>query len=144
MRVSGKHQQGVGGIPESCPDTWNGTFESSPWGRTPVTAPAAGGDFRSTSSLDWWSGFASCLVLEGKWLWLKMKELGPTAGFPLWFHLPRGHCGKHFFEPQPHEKPPPPGSRPGGIPISRPKVGLKNRSAGRPSFRHPPAFPPET
>ena len=23
------------------------------------------------------------------WLWVKIKELGQTAGFSLWFHLPR-------------------------------------------------------
>ena len=30
------------------------------------------------------------------WVWLKMNELGQTAGFCLWYH---------FFEPQPYECP---------------------------------------
>ena len=26
--------------------------------------------------------------VENNWVWLKIKELGQTAGFSLWFHLP--------------------------------------------------------
>ena len=44
---------------------------------------------------------------EDIWVWLKSKELGQTAGFSLWFHLPRCilvlshshlHCNLFFFE----------------------------------------------
>ena len=31
------------------------------------------------------------------WVWLETKELGSTAGFSLWFQLPRCHVGLHFL-----------------------------------------------
>ena len=37
----------------------------------------------------------------GKWLWLKIQELG-LRGFSLRFHLARCHFGLHLFEPQPN------------------------------------------
>ena len=37
-----------------------------------------------------------------KWLWLKMKELGHTAGFFLGFHLPGFVFVHRFFEAQPN------------------------------------------
>ena len=37
------------------------------------------------------------------WVWLKIKELGQTAGFSLWFHLPFGAILVQLFEPQPND-----------------------------------------
>ena len=32
-----------------------------------------------------------------KWAWLRIQELGQTAGFSLWLHLPRGPFGYFFL-----------------------------------------------
>ena len=37
------------------------------------------------------------LNIAATWVWLKIKELGPTADFSLGFHLPRCHCGTTFL-----------------------------------------------
>ena len=41
--------------------------------------------------------FGNLVLGCGTWVWLKSKELGQTAGFSLWFHLPGCRFGYLFL-----------------------------------------------